>query len=146
MYTFEKSIFISRPQQEVFDFVTDPANDAKWRSSSVSAEWTSDGPVGVDSTQRSVDKFMGRNLESTSEVTVWEPPNQFGWKSVNSPVPFELSIKFTPQDNGTQVTLSGQAELGGFFKLAEGLAGKQMEKQMDADFNALKDFLEGGMM
>jgi carbon monoxide dehydrogenase subunit G len=142
MYTFEKSIFISRKQQEVFDFVTDPANDAKWRNSSVSAEWTSEGLVGVGSTQRSVDKFMGRNLESTSEVTFWDPPNQYGWKSVSSPVPYELSIKFDPQENGTRVTLNGQAELGGFFKLAEGLAGKQMEKQMDADFKALKDFME----
>ena len=57
MYTFEKSIFINRPPQEIFDFITNPANDAQWRSSSLSAEWTSEGPVGLGSTQRSVDKF-----------------------------------------------------------------------------------------
>lgn len=35
------------------------------------------------------------------------------------------------------MTISGQAEIGGFFKLAEGLAGKQLEKQMEADAAAL---------
>lgn len=144
MYTFEKSIFINLPQQEVFDYVTDPANDQKWRPSSVSAQWTSEGPVGVGSTQHTVDKFLGRNLESDTEVTVWDPPNEFGWKSVGGPIPFELSIKLKAEENGTQMSFSGQAELGGFFKLAEGLAGKQMEKQIDSDFQNLKKVLEAG--
>jgi len=144
MYTFEKNIFINLPQQEVFDYITNPANDAKWRSSSISAEWTSEEPIGVGSTQRSVDKFMGRKIESSSEVTVWDPPNQYGWKSVGGPVPFDLSIRLASKENGTQLTFGGQAEIGGFFKLAEGLAGKQMAKQIDGDFNNLKDVLEAG--
>lgn len=142
MYTFKKSIFINVPQQDLFDFVTNPANDTKWRPSTISVEWTSEGPVGVGSTQRSVDKFLGREIESTSEVTIWDPPNEYAWKSVGGPIPYDLSMKFSPKDNGTQLTFNGQAEIGGFFKLAEGLAGKQFEKQIDADLNSLKAFLE----
>ena len=37
MYTFEHSVFINRPQEEVFEFLTNPANDPKWRDSAVSA-------------------------------------------------------------------------------------------------------------
>jgi carbon monoxide dehydrogenase subunit G len=110
----------------------------------VSSEWTSEGPVGVGSTQHSVDKFLGRNIESDSEITVWDPPNEYGWKSVGGPIPYELSMKFTPDGGGTQISFGGQAELGGFLKLAEGMAGKQMEKQMDDDFNNLKAVLEAG--
>jgi uncharacterized membrane protein len=141
MYIFEKTIFINYPQQELFDFLTDPTNDPKWRSTAVSAEWTSEGPIGVGSTQHSVDKFLGRKFESDSEVTIWNPPNEIGLKSVGGPQ-FEASWKFTPEENGTKLSISGQVELGGFFKLAEGLAGKQMEKQMDSDFDSLKEFLE----
>ena len=36
MFKFEKSIMINRPQQEVFDFVTDLANDSKWQTGIVS--------------------------------------------------------------------------------------------------------------
>jgi hypothetical protein len=115
MFTFEKSIFINRPQQELFDFVSNPANDAKWRPNAVSAEWISEGPVGVGSTQRSVGKLLGREIKSTSEVTVWNPPNGYAWKSINGPMPYELSCKFSPKDNGTQLIFSGQAEIGGFF-------------------------------
>ena len=74
MIAFEKSIFINRPQQEVFDFVSNPANDPQWRSGAESAEWTSEGPVGVGSTYRSVDKLLGRKIEGTTEVTIWDPP------------------------------------------------------------------------
>ncbi len=40
--------------------------------------------------------------------------------------------------------MDGQAEFGGFFKMAEGLVGKQLEKQLDTDFNGLKRALEEG--
>ena len=142
MYTFESSLFINRPPQEVFDFLTNPANDPQWRSSAVSGEWTSEGPVGVGSTFRSVDKFLGRKIESTNEVTIWDPPNQFSSKSVGGSMPFEGTMKLESKENGTQLTLGGQAELGGLFKIAEGLAGKQIEKQLVADFDALKLVME----
>jgi uncharacterized protein YndB with AHSA1/START domain len=47
MFTYEKTIFINRQPQEVFDYITNPDNDSEWRTTAVSAEWTSDGPVGV---------------------------------------------------------------------------------------------------
>ncbi len=144
MITFEKSIFINRPNQEVFDFVTNPANDAKWVSTSESAEWTSEGPVGVGSTQRSVNKFLGRKIEGIFEVTVWDPPKEYALKSVGGPISLEATNKFEPKENGTQLTVTGQGEVGGFFKLAEGLVGKQLEKQLDAEYNALKLLLEAG--
>lgn len=144
MHKFEKSIFINRPQQEVFDYVTDPANDAEWIGPSEGAEWTSEDPVGVGSTQRSVNKFMGRKIEDTSEVTAWDPPNEYAQKSVGGPAPFEMKLKLSPKDDGTQLELSGQAEFGGFFKLAEGLVGKQLEKQMESDLKTLKRLMEEG--
>ncbi len=144
MYEFEYGLFINRPPQEVFDFLTDPGNDPQWRSSAVSGEWTSEDPIGVGSTFSSVDKLLGRKMKSTSEVTIWDPPNQFAFKTIGGPMPFESTVAFESKENGTQLTLSGQAELGGVFKIAEGLAGKQIEKQSVADFDALKLLLEEG--
>jgi carbon monoxide dehydrogenase subunit G len=144
MYKFEKSVFINRPQQEVFDFLADPANDAKWQSSSEGSEWTSEGPPGVGSKLRSANKFMGRKIEGISEITAWDPPNRYGQKTVGGPVPFELEALFAPKDGGTQLTITGEAELGGFFKLAEGLVGKQLEKEIESDLKTLKRLMEGG--
>ena len=144
MFTFEFSISVNRQQQEVFDFVSNPANDAQWQSSNISNELTSEGSVGVGSTMRSVDKLLGRKVESTTEVTVWDPPNQYAIKSIGGPFPFEITMTLESKEEGTQLTASGQAEFGGFFKLTEGLVGKQLEKQFTNDFDALKMMLEAG--
>jgi carbon monoxide dehydrogenase subunit G len=143
MFEFEKTIFINRSLEEVFEFLTNPANDLKWRDSSISGEWTSEGPIGVGSTTHTVDKLLGREIDSTAEVTVWDPPNKFGLKSVGGPMPFESIQNFESKEGGTQLTFSGHGEIGGFFKLAEGLAGKQLEKQIDKDLSSLKVYMEG---
>jgi len=144
MYKFEKNVFINRPQQEVFDFVTNLANDTQWQSGVELSEWTSDGPPAVGSTHKVVRNMLGRNMEATIVVTSWDPPNQWGNKSDGGPVPFEGMQKFEAQDGGTLMTFSAQAELGGFFKLAEGLVGKQIEKQIETDSAKLKKLLEAG--
>jgi uncharacterized membrane protein len=144
MYTFEHSVFIKRPPQEVFDYMTTPANTPKWQSSSESAEWISEGPVGVGSTWRAQNKFMGRKIEATLEITSWNPPNEHSFKAIGSPVPFENTVKLEDKEGGTQLILTGQAELGGFFKLAEGMVGKQLDKQMESDLANLKQMMEAG--
>ncbi|UCE62649.1 MAG: SRPBCC family protein, partial [Nitrospirota bacterium] len=86
----------------------------------------------------------GREIEATAEITVWDPPNQFAFRLPKGPFPLEGANIFEPKGNGTQVTQTGTGEPGGFFKLAEGLVGKQLKKQLDTNLSALKLLLEGG--
>jgi carbon monoxide dehydrogenase subunit G len=144
MITWEKSIFINRSQQEVWDFISNPANLAKWGSSTVSAEWISEGPHGVGSTAREVGKAMGRKVEGISEITVWDPPNKHARKYVSGPLQGEGTMKLEPKENGTQLTAYGQATFGGFLKIAEGLFAKLSKKQLDRDAETLKLLLEEG--
>lgn len=142
MNQIENKTFINRPPQDVFEFVTDPANSLKYQSGTSSAEWTSNGAVGVGSTWKAVTRFMGRDIESELQITDWQPPTQNSVKAITGPVPFEMTIKVEPQGEGTLLTQTGQVELGGVFKLAEGLTGKQLKKQMEADNQTLKELLE----
>ena len=144
MFKTRISVSIDRTQEDVFDYVTDPANDAQWQSSVQSSEWASQPPHGVGSTQNSVLKFLGRKIDSTVEVTAWDRPNNYGFKVIEGPVPFQGVVGLTTSgESGTELTMEIEAEFGGFFKLAEGLVGKQLEKTLDTDFNALKLVLEG---
>src|SRR4030067_1481022 len=133
MIKFENSIFVNRTPQDVFDYVNNPANDAQWQSGTEATEGTSDGPPGVGSTLKSVINFMGRKIESELEVTVWDPPHRSGLKARSGPIPFEVTIKYEAQGGGTLLTQTGQAEFGGFFKLAEGLVGEQLAKEFEAN-------------
>ncbi len=144
MIKVEHIIFINRPQQEVWDFISSPANSVHWASNVESAAWISEGPPGVGSTIRSAAKFLDRKVETTSEITIWDPPNQHGLKSIGEPVPFEVIIKLESKENGTQVISTSQMEIGGFFKMGEGFVRKQTEKSIVASLQALKRVLEEG--
>jgi uncharacterized membrane protein len=144
MFKYEKSVLINRPQQEVFDFVANLENDPKWQVSIRSVKQISDGPVGAGSTFRYQTKYLGRKSEAEIQLTSYDPPNGASVKAINGPVPFENTYKFETQNGGTLLTFTGQAEIGGFFKIAEGLAGKQIEKQLETDAAALKKLLEAG--
>ena len=143
MFTIEKTIFINRTQQEVFDFTSDPANTHKWQSVVKSKHWISDEPHGVGSTQRFVSRFMGLNLKGTNEYIVWEPPNQYSFKTIDSPFSIEEGMKFESDGDSTKVTWHMRVEAGGVFKLLEGFLKKQAESQPEADLKALKSLLEG---
>ncbi len=45
-------------------------------------------------------------------------------------------------EGGTELTEDFEFGFRGFFKLAEGLVGKRLEKQLETDFDALKLLLE----
>ena len=142
MATFTVTTFINRPLQEVFDFMSNPANFAQWQSGTKSAKWASEGPVGVGSIFHSVGEMMGCEMKMDLEITQWSPPTVWGIKGKSGPMKFEAISKFESKDGGTQVTQTFEGEVGGFFSIAEGLAIKQLQKQIETDGNALKKLLE----
>ncbi len=141
MFQTNNSIIINRPPQEVFEALTDPDKLTLWQSMTESVEVSSNGDVGVGSTMKVLARFLGRKIESNLEVTAWEPPYRFAWKSVK-PYPSEVTNILEPQGEGTLLTNQGQGEMGSFFKLAEGLVARMLEKQIDANHESLKLFLE----
>jgi hypothetical protein len=86
--------------------------------------------------------MMGREMKMDLEITQWNPPQVWGIKGVSGPMKFEAITKFESKDGGTQVTQTFEGEVGGFFSIAEGLAIKQLQKQVETDGSALKKLLE----
>ena len=143
MLRMEKSIQINCLPERAFAFATDFSNAAKWQIGLVEARTLSEGPVRVGTTYLWVSKFLGQKMEVKSEVTVWDPPTRYEYKGVSSPFPLKGGYSFQAEGGGTLVTLFGEAEQGGFFKLAEGMMRGQMDKQLDDTLQALKKALEG---
>ena len=63
-------------------------------------------------------------------------------KASSGPMRFENKNQFEPKDGGTLLTQDFSGEVGGFFKMAENLAIKQLKKQVEADGKALRTLLE----
>jgi carbon monoxide dehydrogenase subunit G len=142
MYAFEKSVFINLPQKNVFEYITNPANNPHWQRTTVSAYWITNGPPGIGSKFKSVIKMLGMPIEGEVVVTNWEPFTEFGFKGSGGSIGMAGNIHFEPKGTGTQVTLNGKIIGTGFIKLFEGMLGRQAEKQDASNYDALKLLLE----
>ena len=141
MYEYEMNIFINRSPQDVFNFVSNPNNFVQWQNRVEFGEWTTNGSPGVGSTFRNINSFLGRKIEAKHKITGWNPPIQYSFKSIGS-IQGGITRKFQPQADGTLLIETGQLEIGGIFKLLEGLLGKQIEKSHKTSLPALKLVLE----
>ena len=142
MIKIEQSVVINRPVEEVFAYLSKAENATNWQSGVLESEQTSEGPVDVGTTSRVVRKLLGRRIESTSEITEFEQNKMVASKTTSGPIPVELRGTYEAVDDGTKVTIFVEAEVGGFFKLAEAVVGRTIRKQIEADFDGLKGILE----
>jgi uncharacterized protein YndB with AHSA1/START domain len=137
----EASVVINRTIDEVFAYLTDVRNWSQW-AGFPEAEQTSEGSVGVGATFRGVSQFLGRRAEWTSEVTKYEPNKRMEQKITWGGMSIEQSLTFEPVEGGTRLTMVGEAETGGFFKLAEPVVNRMMQRQLEGNIANLKDILE----
>ena len=99
MYKFTKSVFVNRSQQDVFDFLSNPANLSTWQPAIESAKWTATGMPGIRSTYSVLAKMLGGKTEGLFEITQWDPPNRYSYKSVKLAFPgsIESCIALAPR-------------------------------------------------
>jgi hypothetical protein len=146
MSTFKLNVFINRSQQDVFDFLSDPANLSKWNSNFASAEWTSSNAPGLGSTYKVLAKMSGGKNEGLFEITQWDSPQRYSYKSISKlPFPMEKigsAITLAPKENGTKITFEGHFSLVGILKFAEGMFSKLATKGDGDNFDTAKRLLE----
>lgn len=141
MVKVEASVVINCPVDEVFSYLMDVSNWPEW-AGFPEAEQTSEGPVGVGTTFRGMSEFLGRRAEWTSEVTKYEPNRRFAQTITWGPMSIEQSSTLEPVEGGTKYTQVGEAETGGFFRMADPLVNRMMQRQLEANLAKLKDILE----
>ena len=141
MAKIESSIVIKRPTEEVFAVMSNAENNLKWQSGTIEAKKTSDGPIGVGTTWRRVSQFLGKRIESESEITEYELNQKYTEKS-KLPLPVEGQVTFERVEDGTRINLKAEVEIGGFFKLAEPLVVSMGKRQLEGDLANLKDLME----
>lgn len=142
MIKVEISTVINRPVEEVFAVLSNVENHPKWSSAFLEAKKTSEGPIGVGTTWRVVQKALGRRIEGEVEVTEYESNRKWAQKSKSGPFPVEVRGTYEPVKGGTQVSVVLEAEPGGFFKLAEPLLKSMLKRTIETDFANAKDLME----
>ena len=146
MASFEFTITINRPAADVFNALTDFSSYKKWQTGVIESTILTAGAMGVGSKYRFVSEFMGQKIDAEGEVTAYESPSKYAWKSTKGPFPMQEATTLESAGAATVVKTTVTAELSGFFKIAEGMVVGQAKKQFDGDYQKLKEMLESGKL
>lgn len=138
------SATIHHPPETVFAVVADVEHQSRWVRVSLETRITSRGPFGVGSRMWHTGLFLGRRVETTDEVTVFEPNRCLAYRTVqgSGPLAFELRYDLEPVPEGTRLTISSQAEVGGFFRLAGPALSAATRRHFEATLENLERLLE----
>ena len=142
MINLDLGTLIDRPVSEVFAFVANPANMAKWNSAVVSLEQLTPGQVGVGTKFKSTGEMMGRRIEGEMQVTSYEPDTAYGFQVNAGPMQVNVNLTFKTVGTGTKISLNAQGNPAGFFKLAEGVMAGRVKSMMEENLARLKSQLE----
>ena len=144
MASVDRTLTVNAPPETVFGYVTDPEKATVWQSSLLEAQFQPEGPVRRGSEIHEIRKLLGRRIESTAEVTDFEQNRLFGGRVRSGPIPWSFRYTFEDADGATRIHFHIEGEPGGFFRLAEPLVVRTLEKQLDSDFATLKELAENG--
>ncbi|TAL10394.1 MAG: hypothetical protein EPO00_04620 [Chloroflexota bacterium] len=135
-------VTIGRSAEDVFAFLADGMNAQRWRSGVLDIALASGSGAGAVYHQ-GVAGPGGRRIAADYEVTAYEPPRRYAFRTIAGPVRPTGEFQLEPDGEGTAVTFQLSAELPFLKRL---LMGGMVQKTMDAETQALtraKAILEG---
>ena len=135
---YEHELEIDRSPEDVYAFLSEPANLPRWQSDVLE--------VRPESETRFVEvrAFVGRRIESTLEVTAATPGREYSLRSIAGPVRFSVNHFLEPAgESRTRLRVVGDAgAVGGLFKLGGRLLKRAAERRVHEDFARLKTLVE----
>ena len=87
---------------------------------------------------------MGQRIQSTFEVTEFEPNKKYGFKSLSGPLQSATSYTFDISSRYTEVKISAQANAVNKMEFNENILEKKMKRQIKENLAMLKKILETG--
>lgn len=142
MISFETSVRIQRPIEEVFAFVSDPLLFPRWNSAVQAVHVTSGEPGALGSTYAMQRALPVGRVENELEVFSGEHSAEFGIRTTSGPTPFVYRYRFASDGAGTVVHLDATLELPGVAAVLGPLAARGVRRGVDANLAALKVTLE----
>ena len=136
----ESSIWIARPPEDIWEYISDVSNDAQWREGVLSGKWISDPPHGVGSTGLDIVEGIG---DWPWKVTEWDEHRSVSWIVTGGR--FEGSVagyRITPENTGSLVTLHAHFKGSGFMRFVMPIIKRRMKRQFDAELIQLKAIME----
>ncbi len=140
--TIEVRVWIQRPVEDVYNYVTTLDDWPKWRSDVVKGEILTEGPMRVGTQARGVGKIFGRPFTIEVEVTALEPGGKFGYRPIKGPLRTNNLYTFESQAGGTLIILTDEIRMQGIFRVVEPLMPGLVRSGYRKNLASLKAVLE----
>jgi carbon monoxide dehydrogenase subunit G len=139
--------FISRPPEEVFAFLRDYSNEAKWQSAHVSQSIVEPpGPAAVGTRVHKVRRTPGGEQRFTIQITEMDESAR-RWTDVTMTGLFRGTKgmwQVLPEGDGSRVKLTAEMHAVGLGKLLLPIIDSSARKDLQVEFDNLKIMLESG--
>jgi uncharacterized protein YndB with AHSA1/START domain len=143
--SFEASVVIERPIEEVFEFLANGENDPNFSPRVLEIAKTTEGPTGVGTVYASTVKDAGVKTKREFRITEFEAPTRIRWseQSRNAVMAPEGGYDLAPEGEGmTRVRIYNVLEGHGFGKLIAPLALRSARKGAPEFGQAIKRAVE----
>jgi len=126
------------PVEDVYGYVSDPANDVNWRTGVTESGLTTDPPLALGSEGY----VKAGNKVARWKVTAITPGASVDWELTEGPISGFGGYRLEDTDGNTRFTLVANIEARGFYRLLGPLFARMGRKQNQADVETLKGLLE----
>jgi len=139
----ERTFTVSRPVEEVFDYLADFTHTDEWDPGTVETKRTS-GDGGLGTTYSNVSEFVGRRVELTYETVTFDRPSKVQFRGVNKATTATDSMSFTPTpEGGTSIHYRADFEFGPVLRvLAPVFVKNKLDKIADETVDQIRRTLE----
>jgi Polyketide cyclase / dehydrase and lipid transport len=141
MASFENTLTIQRPVEDVFAYLAAFENVPKWNYAIVETAKVTPGPVGVGTAYRQV-RSIPRTSEEEFEVTVFEPPARLEIQGRIGPFRATIGYLLEPTDGGTRLRNPVELVSSGLLSPAAPLASGRVKQAVAANLETLRQLLE----
>jgi carbon monoxide dehydrogenase subunit G len=140
MASFENTVIIRRPVEEVFSFLADFENVPRWNYAIVETTKVSPGPVGVGTTYRQI-RSVPRRSEEGFEVTAFEPPRRLEVQGQIGPFRARISYLLEPTGSGTRLRNAVDLGSSGLSTIVALPVTSRVKHAVAANLDTLKQLL-----
>lgn len=138
------TVHIRRPVADVFAALTNVELTGRWYPARVEEWWTSPPPHSVGSTRRARVSVFGRAVENDAVVTAHDPPRLAAIKGTSRSAPFEVTLAFAPEGDGTRVAVDFAFHPQGMLRIVRPLFMRSYERGWEVGLANLKRLMESG--
>lgn len=140
MPTIQHKVTINRSVTDVFRFVSDFRNNAKWQPSAISLERS--GQIRLGEMIVGQRRLMGRMVHVNADVVDYSPNQTIVFSGVMGGYPFRTTLKFNHVSGGMELTEIMEVRISWLYFWSRPFVLNGLDGQIRNSLESLKAYME----